>query len=60
MRPGLNHHTDRTGSFNPEPTAKAERAEGSVSAGTVGTRIGPLAPDAFAVGSGLNDSVCRD
>ena len=29
----------------------------SVSAGTVGTRIGALAPDPFAVGSGLNDSV---
>ena len=44
-------------SFNPEPTAKVERAEASVSAGTVGTCIGPLAPDTFAVGSGLNDSV---
>ena len=31
--------------------------EPSISAGTVGTPIGPLAPDTFAVGSGLNDSV---
>ena len=44
-------------SFNPEPSAKAERADTSVSAGPVGTCIGALAPDTFAVGSGLNDSV---
>ena len=44
-------------SFNPEPTAKEERANAPVSAGPVGTRIGALAPDTFAVGSGLNDSV---
>ena len=43
-------------SFNPEPTAKVERADASVSAGTVGTRIGALAPDTFAVGSGLNEN----
>ena len=43
-------------SFNPEPTAKAERGHASVTAGSVGKRIGTQATHTFAVGSGLNDS----
>ena len=34
-----------------------ERADASDSAGIVGIHIVALAPDTFAVGSGLNDSV---
>ena len=48
---------DTIESFHPEPTAKGERAEAPVSGRTVGTQILALAPNTFADGSGLNDSV---
>ncbi len=47
--------SDISESFNPEPTAKAERADAFVSAGTACNGLGALASDPFAVDSGLSD-----